>query len=61
MKKERVKCGVCSHVVFMVRHDCPGTPGRRSGETPHQYQERIRVFVKKLRGSKKVEGLNGCS
>ena len=54
MEKERVKCGVCAHVVVLRSHDCPGTPGRKEGETPAHYQERIRDFVRKLKTSKKV-------
>ena len=50
----RVRCGVCSHVVVISTHDCPGTPGRNPGESRESYQDRIRVFAQKLRGSKNV-------
>ncbi len=50
----RVRCGVCSHVVVMISHDCPGTPGRQAGESRESYQERVRIFVQKLRSSRVV-------
>jgi len=52
MVGQRVKCGVCKHIVVMRSHDCPGTPGREKGETAEDYQTRVRVFVQKLRRSK---------
>lgn len=46
-----VVCASCHHVVVLRSHDCPGTPGRKEGESAEDYSARARIFFEKLRSS----------